>query len=247
MRLSSPEGFRACGLPARSGHRMALGSRSCRSGASLMGPRAGQTEFARRQPAASGQRAWSRSTTDAGMGRWVRCCGRPTPWQGGLVVPGRRGIPRERQLAGAGDEVAPRHRRAGGAALGAPSAEDLLHVALDLEVINRAMSWRSDITTDVPKFAYWRVTPASDPAFDLGKASAEDSEWPQRNLYGERWGRFGAVASRGRSEVGLAVGPTGRGMTLSKQILCDAKAPDSDVRKVNPTRGSRRVLKRCWC
>jgi hypothetical protein len=101
-----------------------------------------------------------------------------------------------------------------------------------LEVINRAMSWRSDITTDVPKFAYWRVTPASDPAFDLGKASAEDSEWPQRNLYGERWGRFGAVASRGRSEVGLAVGPTGRGMTLSKQILCDAKAPDSDVKRL---------------
>ena len=69
----------------------------------------------RRQPPASVQRAWSRPTTDPDLGRWVRCCGRPAPWQRGLVVPGRRGIPRERQLAGAGDQVAAGHRRAGGA------------------------------------------------------------------------------------------------------------------------------------
>jgi hypothetical protein len=116
-----------------------------------------------------------------------------------------------------------------GPALGSPSGDELLHASLDLEVTNRAMTWRNDNMTDVPGFDYWQITPAAKPPFDLGKALLSDRDWPHEKLYGERWGHFGAFASEHGRRWDWLWGRIDAAMSLSHQIMVDAGVAEYEI------------------
>jgi predicted acylesterase/phospholipase RssA len=117
-------------------------------------------------------------------------------------------------LRATADKVAP--------ALDAPSGRDLLDAALDLEVVNRALSWRSEEATDVPSFVFWQITPAAKEPFPLGFTEAEYRDWPSKKLYGERWGHFGAFASKDGRRWDWLWGRLDAAMTVSSQVLSNA-------------------------
>jgi predicted acylesterase/phospholipase RssA len=109
-----------------------------------------------------------------------------------------------------------------GPALGSSSGRDLLQASLDLEVTNRATTWRNDDMTDVPRFDYWQITPSARKPFDLGKALLPDRDWPHDKLYGERWGHFGAFASEAGRRWDWLWGRIDAALTLSDQIMAGA-------------------------
>jgi predicted acylesterase/phospholipase RssA len=125
-------------------------------------------------------------------------------------------------LRAAADQVGP--------VLDSPSGRALLDASLDLEVINRALSLRTDEATDVPNFAFWQITPEAQEPFELGFDNEQSAEWPNRKLYGERWGHFGAFASaRGRRWDWLW-GRLDAAMTISGRILLDADINDATAK-----------------
>ena len=75
--------------------------------------------------------------------------------------------------------------------------DEILQASLDVEVLVCAIAWRSPSESlDVPRFRYVEMNPAAAPLYSLGPVAANPS-WPQMKLYGERWGHFGAFASKG--------------------------------------------------
>jgi hypothetical protein len=119
-----------------------------------------------------------------------------------------------RVLRATADQVAP--------VLDAPSGSDLLDASLDLEVVNRALSWRAETATDVPNFDFWQITPDAEDPFPLGLSTEQRAAWPDKKLYGERWGHFGAFASASGRSWDWLWGRLDAAVTVSSQILSDA-------------------------
>jgi predicted acylesterase/phospholipase RssA len=117
-------------------------------------------------------------------------------------------------LRATADQVAP--------VLDAPSGIDLLDASLDLEVVNRALSWRAETATDVPNFDFWQITPDAKEPFPLGLSDEQRAAWPDRKLYGERWGHFGAFASVSGRSWDWLWGRLDAAVTVSSEILTGA-------------------------
>lgn len=77
--------------------------------------------------------------------------------------------------------------------VGKLSAEDLLTFSLAVEVASAVLAWGSTADGDEPPFRYRQITPAAPQLVDVG-AVANRPDWPERKLYGQRWGHFGAFA-----------------------------------------------------
>jgi predicted acylesterase/phospholipase RssA len=128
--------------------------------------------------------------------------------------------------------VAPILRRSSGPdvppELRAQYGAELLQTSLEMEVVNRALSWRSDAATDVMPFKSWEVTPASPDPNDLRPETVEPDEWASRKLYGERWGHFGAFASKAGREWDWLWGRLDAAMSLSAELLETADVPPGE-------------------
>ncbi len=119
--------------------------------------------------------------------------------------------------------------------------DDVLRLSLAVEVIATCLSWRSDAGIDVSVFSYAEITPDASSLVDLTSVgpslrepvSAEtfDRNWPQRKLYGERWGHFGAFAlSSGRDHDWLW-GRLDAASALSSLLLGDAVGITDDQKR----------------
>jgi predicted acylesterase/phospholipase RssA len=107
-------------------------------------------------------------------------------------------------------------------ALGAVNTDELLQVSIELEVVSRATPWRPDEVTDVPPFEYWEVTPGARDLCGLGPSDVEPPAWASRKLYGERWGNFGAFASRKGRAWDWVWGRIDAATTISDYVLKEA-------------------------
>ncbi|MCP3424015.1 DUF3376 domain-containing protein [Nocardioides pinisoli] len=82
--------------------------------------------------------------------------------------------------------------------------DDVIAAALAIEVVSSVFAWGGD-EGDVPMFTYLQVSPlarslVSVPPLnkDPGQVGYDDQnqQWAARKLYGERWGHFGAFATK---------------------------------------------------
>ena len=119
-------------------------------------------------------------------------------------------------------------------ALGAPDAQQLIDASLDLEVINRATGWRSEEISDVPKFGYWRITPATEQDF-VPSDLLEKPQWPTLKLYGARWGRFGAFAGERGRRWDWMWGRLDAAELLATQILAEGEVPNQEAQDLKAT------------
>lgn len=100
-------------------------------------------------------------------------------------------------------------------------AMSLIDFTLAVEVASAALAWSSTSAEDTPPFTYHQITPAAASIVDLGPVEKKH-DWPDRKLYGERWGHFGAFASdRGRKEDWLW-GRLDAASSLCDQLLAGA-------------------------
>lgn len=78
-------------------------------------------------------------------------------------------------------------------------ASALIDFTLAVEVVSRVLAWSTNSEGDEPTFRYRQITPAARPVLPVGPV-AEQRDWLERKLYGQRWAHFGAFASEeGRS------------------------------------------------
>ena len=105
---------------------------------------------------------------------------------------------------------------------------ELLQSSLELEVVNRALSWRSDAVSDVMPFEYWEVTPASPDPTKLTPPGVTANDWAAKKLYGEQWGHFGAFASRAGREWDWLWGRLDAAMSISAKLLEISGIPKGD-------------------
>lgn len=152
------------------------------------------------------------------------------------------------------------------------TADDVIATALSIEVISSVFAWGGD-EGDVPAFTYLQVSPLARTLVDVpplttepGQVGYDDQnrQWAAKKLYGERWGHFGAFATRrgrehdwlwGRLDgasalVHLILGPNGnsdpRTTTLVNAILAaeysgDAPVPSPDRLRQSVAEGAQRV------
>ena len=106
-------------------------------------------------------------------------------------------------------------------ALGTDSGMRVLHATLDLEVVSRALAWRTDSSTDVPDFDLLEITPEAPHPCDLGAAGG-DPRWPIKKLYGDQWGHFGAFATERGRRWDWLWGRLDAAMIISDHILTRA-------------------------
>lgn len=122
--------------------------------------------------------------------------------------------------ASSGPEVSPE--------LSAQYGAELLQTSLELEVVNRALSWRSDAASDVMPFKYWEVTPASPDTNGFRPENVKSAAWASRKLYGERWGHFGAFATKAGREWDWLWGRLDAAMSLSAKLLETTDVPQDE-------------------
>lgn len=110
---------------------------------------------------------------------------------------------------------------------------ELLQASLEVEVIDRAVSWRPDAVHDVLPFDYWEVTPSAPCPPEVGHLAAQGggvssggdgknelrADWAARKLYGERWAHFGAFASRDGREWDYLWGRLDAAMSICDRLL----------------------------
>jgi hypothetical protein len=106
------------------------------------------------------------------------------------------------------------------------TATDLIALSLDIEVVSGVFYWGAD-EYDTPLFHYANLTPAQKPIIDLGCVGTM-KDWPNRKLYGERWGHFGAFSGPKRRDHDWLWGRIDGASQISEQLLSRAPA-DVDV------------------
>jgi predicted acylesterase/phospholipase RssA len=128
------------------------------------------------------------------------------------------------------------------------SPRDLINLSLDIEVVSKAFDWGAD-EFDAPVFTYTNLTPANtpptpaertggrdglgQPLIDLGDLDpAENSDWPSRKLYGERWGHFGAFSGPDQRRHDWLWGRIDGADQLSRQLLSTANVDAETCRKL---------------
>jgi len=83
-------------------------------------------------------------------------------------------------------------------------ADDVIATALSIEVISSVFAWGGD-EGDVPIFTYLQVSPLARSLVEISPLTSEpgqvvyddqNQQWAATKLYGERWGHFGAFATR---------------------------------------------------
>lgn len=103
----------------------------------------------------------------------------------------------------------------------------IIDAALQIEVISSVFSWGGD-DGDVPVFTYLQASPAAPNLVDvptvtlLPDAPGYDDQlqqWAARKLYGERWGHFGAFATRTGREHDWLWGRLDGASTLANIVL----------------------------
>jgi predicted acylesterase/phospholipase RssA len=112
-------------------------------------------------------------------------------------------------------------------ALAAASGAQLLQSSVQLEVVTRATSWRSDKAGDVAPFDYWLVTPAGNDPCQLAPPDIAPEVWATHKLYGEQWAHFGAFASKDGRAWDWMWGRLDAAMSLSADILKAAQVPQT--------------------
>jgi predicted acylesterase/phospholipase RssA len=113
---------------------------------------------------------------------------------------------------------------------GALHVSELIELTLAIEVIVTAVAWRADNSSlDTPQFNYLEINP--DAAALPGVVTPSDPKWSQRKLYGERWGHFGAFASRKGRRWDWLWGRLDAASTLSTALLSDH--PDAERLKAD--------------
>ncbi|HHV21651.1 MAG TPA: DUF3376 domain-containing protein [Propionibacterium sp.] len=98
---------------------------------------------------------------------------------------------------------------------------ELLEFMLSLEVVSSVFAWSSD-NHDVPPFRLAQISPGAELRIDVGLGPGAEEEWPRRKLYGERWGRFGAFATRRGREHDWLWGRLDGAGSLADLLLADA-------------------------
>jgi Protein of unknown function (DUF3376) len=111
------------------------------------------------------------------------------------------------------------------ALLGGPSGEQLLQSSLELEVVTGASSPGPARAGDIMPFSYWEVTPDSPDPYDLAPRSVPADTWAAKKLYGERWGHFGAFASKEGRAWDWMWGRLDAAMSISAELLKSARVP----------------------
>jgi len=110
--------------------------------------------------------------------------------------------------------------------------DSIIDAALQIEVISSVFSWGGD-EGDVPIFTYLQASPAAPSLVDvptvtlLPDAPGYDDQlqqWAATKLYGERWGHFGAFATRAGREHDWLWGRLDGASTLIRIVL----GPDAD-------------------
>lgn len=105
-------------------------------------------------------------------------------------------------------------------------AAQLLQVSAAVEVLSSLHAWESD-EYEAPLLHYVNITPATQvPDFlDLGPAGSA-VDWPSKKLYGERWGHFGAFATRRGRLQDWRWGRVDAAVALSDLLLRDVGDKD---------------------
>jgi len=108
----------------------------------------------------------------------------------------------------------------------------IIDAALQIEVISSVFSWGGD-EGDVPIFTYLQASPAAPSLVDVPTVTLlpdapgyEDQlqQWAATKLYGERWGHFGAFATRAGRQHDWLWGRLDGASTLASIVL----GPDAD-------------------
>lgn len=122
------------------------------------------------------------------------------------------------------------------AASKASTADAVIATVLHLEVLSSVFAWGGD-ENDVPAFRYLQASPAARCLIEVPTVTSEPDDqpyedqnqaWASRKLYGERWGHFGAFATKEGREHDFLWGRLDGASTLVDMLLGKAAA-DSDL------------------